>query len=280
MSFILGALSASICIVVIAFIKSMARLEEGHAAVLTSFGRIMRESNGEPQLLGSGFHWKAPWEVAHEFSVMERVLPIREDEREVEILARDGTLVRLDPQVRFNFDPRRMENFVFGMRRPLSHLRELFRGLLSVEIGKFGGESPEEGSFAEIRRQRHVLNSNIQRSFQTDVGLKYGIQFRAVEIAEILPPAELAQALNSVQRVEAENNTLLNRVRAECEQQIAAAEHSVYIEKMRSDAAATDINIASDAIAQLHETGVLGAYLKRRRDEATSLSKTLYLNII
>lgn len=279
MSLVLGGISAMVCLLFLAIFKSVARIEEGHAAVLTSFGKIKRKADGEPNLMGAGFHWKVPWAVVHEFSVMERVLPIREDEREVEILARDGTLVRLDPQVRFNFDSRRMESFVFGMKRPLSHLRELFRGLLSVEIGKFGGENPEEGSFAEIRRQRHVLNANIQRVFQTDVGLKYGIQFRAVEIAEILPPAELAQALNSVQRVEAENNTLLNRVRAECEQQIAAAEHSVYIEKMRADAVATDINVASEAIAQLHENGVLDAYLKRRRDEAASLSKTLYLNI-
>jgi regulator of protease activity HflC (stomatin/prohibitin superfamily) len=279
MSFILGIVTAAICLVVIAIIKSTARVEEGHAAVLTSFGKIKTKENGEPYVMSSGLHLKAPWEVIHEFSIMERVLSIREDEREVEILARDGTLVRLDPQVRFSFDPRRMENFVFGIKRPISHLRELFRGLLSVEIGKFGGENPEEGSFAEIRRQRHVLNAHIQRTFQTDVGMKYGIQFRAVEIAEILPPAELAQALNSVQRVEAENNTMLNRVRAECEQQIASAEHSVHIEKLRAEAVETDIQVASEAIAQLHQTGVLDAYLKRRRDEATSLSKTLFLNI-
>ena len=65
----------------------------------------------------------------------------------------------------------------------------------------------------------------------------------------------------------------------ECEQQIASAEHSVHIEKLRAAAVETDIQIASAAIAQLHQTGVLDAYLKRRRDEATSLSKTLYLNI-
>ncbi|RYG53916.1 hypothetical protein EON80_32240, partial [bacterium] len=143
MSLILGMITAAVCLVVIAIVKSTAKVEEGHAAVLTSFGKIKKKGNGEPYVMSSGLHVKAPWEVIHEFSIMERVLPIREDEREVEILARDGTLVRVDPQVRFNFDPRRMESFVFGIKRPISHLRELFRGLLSVEIGKFGGQQPE-----------------------------------------------------------------------------------------------------------------------------------------
>lgn len=280
MSLFLGITAAMGVLMLIAVAKAACRIEEGHAGVLTSLGRIRLGSDKNILLLGPGFHWKRPWEKLHEFSTMERVLGVREDDREVELLTRDGTLIRLDPQVRFSFNPERMTAFVFGIKRPMSHLRELFRGLMSEEIGRFGSENSEDGSFAEIRRQRKVLNTSLEKKFRDDLAEKYGVTFKAVEIAEILPPAELAQALNSVQKIEVENKTLLHRVSAECEQRVTAAEHGVHIEKMRAQAVEKEIAITSSALEQLQRKGVLTHYVKHRRDEATSLSKTLYLKSI
>lgn len=280
MSIFFGIVTGLGVLMILALAKSICRIEEGHAGVLTSFGRIRQQSEGRVLLLDAGFHWKRPWEKLHEFSTMERVLSVREDDREVELLTRDGTLIRLDPQVRFSFNTEGIMAFVFGMKRPMSHLREVFRGLMSVEIGRFGSDNCEDGSFAEIRRQRKSLNASLEKKFRDDLAEKYGVHFKAVEIAEILPPAELAQALNSVQKIEVENKTLLHRVSAECEQRISAAEHGVHIEKMRAQAVEKEIAITASALEQLQRKGVLGHYVKHRRDEATSLSKTLYLKSV
>lgn len=280
MNILLGVLSAVSVLSIFALVKSVCRIEEGHAGVLTAFGKIRTQSEQSVYLLHAGFHWKFPWEKLHEFSTMERLLSVREDEREVELLTRDGTLIRLDPQIRFHFNPAQATAFIFGMKRPMGHLRELFRGLLSVEIGRFGGVNSEEGSFAEVRRQRRALNSSLQKNFERGLGTKYGITFKAIEIAEILPPAELAQALNSVQKIEVENKTLLHRVGAECEQRISSAEHGVHIEKLRAEAVEKEIVITSSALEHLQRKGVLTSYIKHRRDEATSLSKTLYLKSV
>lgn len=277
MTFIYGALAALAFFALFGVIRMFFRVEEGHAAIVTSFGRPLKNSNGQVAIIGAGVHTKMPWQRAHEFSVMERDIAIREEGREVELLARDGTLLRMEPQIRFQFRPEYAENFVFGIKRPLSHLREVFRSVISSDIGSFGTGMAEEGSYSEIRRQRGFLHAVVNADFQKGLDTKYGIQFKAAEISEILPPAELAQALNSVSKVEAENRTLIARIQADCEQRIEAAKHGVYISEVKAEAVEKEIQIIGEALTQLQAQEVLNDYLKRRRDEATSNSKTLYL---
>lgn len=277
MTFFYGTITAVAFFAIFALIRMFFRVEEGHAAIVTTFGKPLKNTKGQTAIIGAGVHTKLPWQKAHEFSVMERDIAIREESREVELLARDGTLLRMEPQIRFQFRPEIAENFVFGIKRPLSHLREVFRSLISSEIGRFGTGLTEEGSYSEIRKQRQFLHAAVQNDFQRVIDAKYGIQFKAAEISEILPPAELAQALNSVQKVEAENRTLVARIQADCEQRIQAAKHGVYISEVKAEAVETEIEIIGAALSTLQGQDVLGDYLKRRRDEATSNSKTLYL---
>lgn len=277
MEVILGAAAAIGFAVVVLLLKTVYRVEEGHAAAVTSFGRPRVDAQGKLEVTGPGLNSKKPWEKVHQFSVMERSLSIREEKREVEILTRDGTLLRLNPQIRFQFRKELFPAFIFGMRHPTSHIRELFRSLLSTQVSKFGSPESEEGSYAEIRRNQSTLHAQLKSHFnEQGLDRKYGVLFKAAEITEILPPADLAQALNSVQKIEAENTTLLNRFRAECEQRIAAAEHAVQIATLKGEAVKSEIDILGQAVAEMKDNGILEAYLQRRRDEVTSNSKTLY----
>ncbi len=277
MEIILGVSAAIGVALIVLFLKSVYRVEEGHAAAVTSFGRPRIDSQGKLEVTGPGLNSKKPWEKVHQFSIMERSLSIREEKREVEILTRDGTLLRMNPQIRFQFRKELFPAFIFGMRHPTSHIRELFRSLLSTQVSKFGQPDSEEGSYAEIRRNQSELHSQLKAKFvQSGLDQKYGVLFKAAEITEILPPADLAQALNSVQKIEAENTTLLNRFRADCEQRIAAAEHAVQIATLKGEAVETEIDILGRAVSEMQDNGVLEAYLQRRRDEVTSNSKTLY----
>ncbi|MDY7548979.1 SPFH domain-containing protein [Glaciimonas sp. GNP009] len=266
----------SLLLVILGF-RSFYQVEEGHSAVITNLGKLRADKLGEPFIAEPGLHIKLPWEKLHEFSIMERTISLREEMREVEFLARDGTQLRLTPQIRFQFQKERFPTYLFGMKRPASHLRELFRSLLSAEVAKFGPVDAPEGSYAEIRRNHGLLHAGLKQSFLAR-GLeeKYGIQFSAVEITEILPPADLAQALNSVQKTETENITLLSRFRAECSQRLAAAEHAVSIAALKAEAVESEISILGDAMRELQKQGTLDAYLQRRRHEVTAQSKTLY----
>src|SRR5690606_10366904 len=120
------------------------RVEEGHAALITTFGNPKKE-NQKTKIYYSGLHTKWPWQKVHEFSIMEKIMNIRENDRELELLARDGTLLRMNPLIRFKFKPEDAENIVFGIQSPLIHLRELFRSIMSNEVARFGDKANEDG---------------------------------------------------------------------------------------------------------------------------------------
>jgi regulator of protease activity HflC (stomatin/prohibitin superfamily) len=207
---------------------------------------------------------------------MERVMEIREDSREVEVLARDGTLLRIDPRIRFAFQIDSAETFVFGVRRPLEHIRDYYRCIVGSEIARFGDQDSREGSYAAIRKSRSAFQEGL-RLRQGDAERRYGIGFRSADLVEILPPADLAEALNSVQKADAQNETLLRRVQAECEQRIVSAEHGLEIAQLHAEAIEKEIDILGEAVSTLKANGSLNSYIQRRRDEAASASKTLYL---
>jgi regulator of protease activity HflC (stomatin/prohibitin superfamily) len=271
MAYFYGSLICIGILFLFGLFRSFFRVEEGHCALVTAYGVV------KGKVYDSGLHFKLPWEKSHEFSVMERVLPVRENDREVEVLARDGTLLRLDPQIRLQFDPNHAVDFVFGLEKPISHIRELFRSLINNEIARFGTKDSEDGSYAEIRQNRQYLGSALARDLAKGLKDKYGISFRSLDIAEVLPPADLAQALNSVQKIEAEYETLQKRIQAECEQKVAAAEHGVEIAALHASAQEQEITILGKALESLHNDGALDEYVTRRQDEAASLSRTLFL---
>ncbi len=270
-----GIVIALAVVGLVALARSFFKVEEGHHALLSSFGAVRRQ-NGKPVLFGAGLHMRMPWEKAHEFSVMERVMDIREDSREVEVLARDGTLLRIDPRVRFAFRLEAAERFVFGISRPIRHMREFYRAVVGNEIARFGNDTAE-GSYAAIRKSRKGFHDGL-RARGNETERQYGIDFRSADLVEILPPADLAEALNSVQKVIAQNETMISRVQAECDQRIVAAEHGLEIAQLHAEAAEKEIDILGEAVKSLHKDGSLDAYVNRRRDEAASASKTLYLS--
>ncbi len=279
MNITIGITLSLLSMLVIAVIRSFFRIEEGHVALLTTFGKPKTE-DGKNKIYGAGLHIKLPWQRVHEFSIMEKIMNIREDGRELELLARDGTLLRMNPLIRFKFRESDAESFLFGLQSPLSHLRELFRSIMSNEVARFGDKTNEDGSYAEIRRNRNQLNEMARTPLHDNFWKKYGVDFQSVDVTEILPPADLARALNSVQKVEAEYETLQKRVQAECEQKISFAHHAVEIAKTRAEALETEINIMGATVEDLKKDGTLNAYVKRRQDEAAAGSKTLYMKTL
>lgn len=274
--FMTGFLAALSALALVGFFLAIFRVEEGHVAVLTRFGALNRNAQNEVRLYSSGLHWKLPWEKVHEFSLMERMIKVGGEERTLEVLARDGTILRVDGRARFRFRSEGAEKFIFGLRSPIQHLNETFRGIIGEEIGRFGTPQSENGSYSELRKDRVALDEAISRRVEA-LRARYGIELRAVDIAEILPPADLAEALNGIQKVKAQYETLRNRVAAECERKIVSAEHGVEIARIRGEAAEKEIRVLGEAVCELEKNGSLDAYLRRRRDEASFAARAVYM---
>lgn len=205
-------------------------------------------------------------------------------------MARDGTVLRFDSILRFMPLEDELERYLFGLRHRKEHVTNLFTCLLRNEIANFrapelqGGpvsralaSRQDEGSYALIRRERQMLNHRIESFTRDQIGTKYGVRFSAVDITDILPPDELADALNAVLAARAGADALYARAESDCQQRVMAAGRGVEIARQRAAAAAIEIGEIGKRLSELHANGTLASYVARRRAEVLSESqKTIY----
>jgi regulator of protease activity HflC (stomatin/prohibitin superfamily) len=269
------------------------KVEEGHLAVLTTFGRA-ETTNGKKALktYRPGVHWKMPWQKAVDVSMKEQTLDLNAEEGGGTAMADDGTILRLDSFVRYVPVEKELYEFLFGLERPLDHIRGLFTCLLRNEIANFRGAkqntqsqslaqrfdfAQQAGSYALIRRERKLLNEHIESFCEERIDNRYGVHFNAVDLADILPPDELADALNAVIQSNSEAEALLFRAEGECQQRILAAERGVSIARARSGAVEVEMRKLASYLAELEEKGVLDSYVARRKSEVLGESRALFL---
>lgn len=280
------------------------RVEEGSVAVLTTFGAAEHNDSAKDVLRtwGAGLHYKKPWQKVITVQMKEQILDLSGDKARV-AMAADGTTLRLDSILRYQPVEERLADYLFGMRAPREHVTGLFTCLLRNEIANFGtsqgretngrsraldlsmrGPSPvtidthDMGSFALLRSRRARLNQDIAEFCHNQIGDRYGIRFNAVDLVDILPPDELAQALNAVIYAHTEAGALFYRTEGDCQQRILAAEQGLEIAKAKAKAVELEMTKLAEHLSKLEEEGTLDLYVQRRRAEVLSDTKLLYIN--
>ena len=257
-------------------------VEQGYLGVLTSFGAAKKE-NGTLKTYRPGLHFKWPWQRIHHVKMMEQSLELSGEEGGRTAMAQDGTILRFDSILRFQPVLAELEHFLFDLKSPHEHITGLFTCLLRNEIADFKmGDPPgtfdtTRGSYGMIRSERSLLNARIEEFCRTQIGRRYGVQFNAVDLTDILPPDELADALNAVINAQSEAESLYAYAEAETQQRIVAAEAGVEIAKAKGVATEKEILTLGGYLAQLHTDGTLEDYVARRRAEVVSQSRTLYM---
>jgi regulator of protease activity HflC (stomatin/prohibitin superfamily) len=283
-------------VVYLLFISSKCgfRVEEGYTAVLVTFGKAeMDPSTKRLVTYGPGVHFKKPWQRAVVVSMKEQSLDLNKEEGGGTAMAADGTILRLDSFVRYVPVKKELYEFLFGLERPLEHITGLFTCLLRNEIANFRGSgkdgeddgslstrfdfAKQAGSYALIRRERKLLNERIHSFCREKIDDRYGVHFNAVDLADILPPDELADALNAVIHAQSQADGDLFRAEGECQQRILASERGVSIAKARALAAEKEVTKLAEYLGDLDRTGVLDAYVARRRAEVLGESRTMFL---
>lgn len=293
---ILGlAIGLLVAAVVLAF-RVTFNVDEGHVAVLVTFGRA-ETSDGKKKLVTypPGLHWKKPWQEAITVSMKEQNLDLNAEEGGGMAMAEDGTILRLDSFLRYVPVEEVLYEHLFGVERPSEHIMGLFTCLLRNEIANFRGTAKDQegassalttarfdfaaqaGSYALIRRERTLLNEAIKQFCENRIDNRYGVRFVAVDLADILPPDEIADALNAVMQAQSEAEALLFRAEGECQKRILASERGVEIARTRGTAKEIEIKHFCSFLEDLDVRGVLDAYVARRRYEVTSESRALFL---
>lgn len=279
------------------------RVEQGHLAVLSSFGAALRDTGANEKLkaFGPGLHAKLPWQHVHDVAMMEQSLDLSGEDGGRTAMAADGTILRFDSNLRFELIQDELEAYLFGLRSPIEHMTGLFTCLLRNEIANFRGEdsgpaagearalvarsagdvvpaAADPGSYALIRRERRTLNQRIEQFCRDKIGARYGVRFNAVDLTDILPPDELARALNAVMHARSGVEARRARAESECQQRILAAERGVEIAAARAQAAELEITKIATYLDVLDRDGTLEHYVARRRAEVLGESRTTYLN--
>lgn len=275
-SLLIGLLAGLFMTTLLLAAKSFVLIEDGHLGVRTRFGRAMRSSDGSLLPLEPGLHFKAPWEHVSQVSMMERLLDLSGETGGIVAMAADSSQLRLDAKLRYTLTLAELEQFLFKLARPLEHVRGLFVCLLRNEIANFQAEAGDLGSsYAALRRERRRLNARVSKSCHSRMDHRYGVAFNGIDMVDILPPDELAAALNAVSHARAEADTRVARAEGECRQRLLAAEREVEITTARAKAAAIDVEVVGGVLAGLQKSGTLGDYVTRRRSEVTARSQSL-----
>lgn len=286
---ITGLIIGVVVAVLWSFRASSVRVPEGHIAVLTSFGAAEREQGGGLKTRPPGLLLKWPWQKVVLVSMMEQTIELA-GEGAIRTMAADGTALRLDAALRYQPNRAMLEEFLFGLQHPLEHVSTLFTCLLRNELANVqaapapaahsvSSALPEEaGSYALIRRERGLLSSRIADFCKARIGDEHGIEFKAVDLTDILPPDELRDALNAVMQARSAAEAHHYRAESECRQRVLEARQGVSIARARASAAAEELETLGKALSTLQDKGVLQDYVRRRKAEVLAESRLLYVN--
>jgi regulator of protease activity HflC (stomatin/prohibitin superfamily) len=262
-------------------------VEEGQVAVVTRFGAAHRQPNGALALAGPGLHFKWSFEQVRFVSLREQLLTLGHEQGAEPMMLHDGTVIRLQAMLRYAPKREGIEKYLFGLHHRKEHVAGLFSSVLRNEIANVKTQQATAdlsaigedlgGAFALVRRDRKVVNDRIAEFARKNLS-DYGVTFEAVDITDIHPPDELADALNAVMSAQAEAESMRFRAQSECAQKVMGAERGVAIAKLKAGAVEAEIDELGQQLGTLERSGVLNAYVARRNAEVLAEARTLYFN--
>jgi regulator of protease activity HflC (stomatin/prohibitin superfamily) len=262
-------------------------VEEGQVAVVSRFGAALKNADGSLALRGPGIHFKWPFDEARIVSLREQLVPLGGAEGTAEpMMLSDGTVIKLHANLRYAPQREGIAKYLFGLHHRKEHVAGLFSSVLRNELANVKAQvraadlatlgNDLNTSFALVRADRKLLNDRIT-DFANGQLQDYGVRFESVDITDLHPPDELADALNAVMSARSEADAIRFRSQSECAQQLMAAEQGVEIAKSKAAAVELEIDELGRHLAELEKGGVLDAYVTRRKAEVYSDARTVYV---
>ena len=159
----------------------------------------------------TGLHFKMPFitRIAKKVSLKEQVV----DFRPQPVITRDNVTMQIDTVVFFQITDAKL--FAYGVERPLSAIENLTATTLRNIIGDL--------ELDHTLTSRDVINSKITTILDTATD-KWGIKVNRVELKNIIPPAEIQDAMEKQMKAERERREAILRAEGVKRSQILEAE--------------------------------------------------------
>lgn len=171
----------------------------------------------------AGFHFKMPFvtRIAKKVSLKEQVV----DFKPQPVITRDNVTMQIDTVVFFQITDAKL--FTYGVERPLSAIENLCATTLRNIIG--------EMELDHTLTSRDTINTKIT-AILDEATDKWGIKVNRVEVKNIIPPAEIQDAMEKQMKAERQRRESILRAEGEKRSAILVAEGEKESAILRADA--------------------------------------------
>ena len=287
-------------------------VNQNERAVKTSFGRAQRISDlttlddpiseslnsdekaryAHPQvrvIMPGGPYFKWPWEQIFKVSIATETSNMAYDPDDpdansggtiLEAVTKDQLNTGLTGQIRYRVSERNLYAYIFGVKRPISHIMGYFVSVLRERIANF--EAPLKDtdpalagaastmtagiSINDIRKNLRDLNEHMDSECRSSAA-RYGIVLDASLITGIDPPMEVESALAAINTAYNHISSDISLAHAAADQKIVQSRRAVEIETLKAQAEVEPLVRLATQLTELKKSGpgALGAYTRNVR---------------
>jgi len=198
------ALIALVFIIIILIIQNIRVVPQAHAYVIERLGAYK-------ETWQVGLHIKVPLidKIANRVSLKERVL----DFAPQPVITKDNVTMQIDTVVYFQITDPKL--YTYGVERPMSAIENLTATTLRNIIGDL--------ELDETLTSRDIINAKM-RSILDEATDAWGIKVNRVELKNIIPPADIQNAMEKQMRAERERREAILKAEGEKKAAILVAE--------------------------------------------------------
>jgi regulator of protease activity HflC (stomatin/prohibitin superfamily) len=243
-----------------------------------------------------GPYFKWPWERVYKVSIATQTINMAVDPEDpsanasgtiLEAVTKDQLNTGLNGQIRYRVAESNLYAYLFGVKRPISHVMGYFVSVLRERIASF--EAPQDAggrgadisvvsgvSINDLRKNLRDLNEHMERECATSAA-RYGIILDASLITGIDPPAEVETALAAINTAHNQVSSDISLAQALADQKIVQSKRAVEIETLNAQAEVEPLVALSKQLSALKQAGpeTLKAYLRNVRLQLFASAKNV-----
>lgn len=219
-----------------------------------------------------GPYFKWPWQRLYRIDMTIQTTDIIWDpdvqQNSIEAVTKDNLTISLTGQIRWKPCERNLYGYLFGVARPRAHVMGYFISVLRDRIATFhsqaGDVSVDGISINDLRKNLSSINQFMEVACKKTAA-RYGIELEAALITTIDPPADVDDALASINTTQNQVAAAISQARADADQKLTMAEQAVQIARNMADADAAPIPELGRTLSAIHAQGgqpALDSYLR------------------
>jgi len=186
---------------------------------------------------GNGLHIKIPFidRISNRVNMKERVI----DFPPQPVITKDNVTMQIDTVVYFQVTDAKL--YTYGVENPLSAIENLTATTLRNIIGEL--------ELDETLTSRDIINTRM-RSILDEATDPWGIKVNRVEVKNILPPADIQEAMEKQMRAERERRESILRAEGEKKSAVLVAEGKKQAQILEAEAKKQSRILTAEAIKE------------------------------